>query len=169
MSLNTTSWSESFGGYAHWRLPDFPLPTDFVNEVDSEDESLIQRLAEQIASFYHQKQVTFGYLFPRAVEVHSLDHFDFANPVANLLLREGFAHVSDLADFSTLNYLNFRGVGLGNYLSLLKSLIHMNLVLATTTALEIAIEKAFPSQVQASDGTRSIFTISTATSCWLLK
>lgn len=152
MSLNTTSWSESFGGYAHWRLPDFPLPTDFVNEVDSEDESLIQRLAEQIASFYHQKQVTFGYLFPRAVEVHSLDHFDFANPVANLLLREGFAHVSDLADFSTLNYLNFRGVGLGNYLSLLKSLIHMNLVLATTTALEIAIEKAFPSQVQASDG-----------------
>lgn len=144
MTVNGVSWSQLFGGYSLWRLPDFPDASDPVSDEAWLDEELIESLAERIGTFYSQNPVNLGFLFSSALTVDSLAYFEFPNPVANTLLRQGFSEVSDLVDLSTVDYLNFRGVGRGNYLSLLKSLVRMNLRLAKATPLEVAIHMAYP-------------------------
>ncbi len=151
MTVNALNWSQLFGGYALWRSPDFPEALDPVHQDAWRNEALVDALAERLGTYYSQNPVSLGFLFCHALKVDSLAYFEFPNPVANTLLRQGLSDVGDLADLSTVDYLNFRGVGRGNYISLLKSLIRMNLRMATATPLEVAVEMAYPVQGEGSE------------------
>jgi hypothetical protein len=148
MVMNVISWSQLFGGYAQWRLPEFPLATQIVLEEDYDNEYLVEALADRIGIFYSQNPAKLGFLFTHALKVDSLEDLEFPNPVANMLLREGFFHISELTELSTVDYLNFRGVGQGSYLGLLKTLVRMNLRMSSETYLETDFELAQPAQVE---------------------
>lgn len=150
MAINILSWSQLFGGYAQWRLPEFPLATQIVLEEDHDNEFLVDALADRIGIFYSQNPAKLGFLFTQALRADSLEYLEFPNPVANMLLREGFFHISELTELSTVDYLKFRGVGRGSYLGLLRALVRMNLRMASKTSLENDLELSQPAQVDVS-------------------